>query len=90
MKLSTKEAMDTATELFSALPQHAVLVSERFGEIDVEPVVDEDELGVRRLFGVVNACRLTDQVRLKEMKLSTKEAMDTATELFSAMVLRCR
>lgn len=36
----------------------------------------------------VNACRLTDQVRLKEMKLSTKEAMDTATELFSAMVFK--
>ncbi|GAA5868128.1 hypothetical protein JCM3774_001029 [Rhodotorula dairenensis] len=36
----------------------------------------------------VNACRLTDQVRLKEMNLSVKEAMDTATELFSAMVFK--
>ncbi|GAA6023072.1 hypothetical protein JCM8202_004662 [Rhodotorula sphaerocarpa] len=36
----------------------------------------------------VQACRLTDTKRLKEMKMSVKEAMDTATELFSAMVFK--
>ncbi|GAA5820221.1 hypothetical protein JCM11251_005532 [Rhodosporidiobolus azoricus] len=34
----------------------------------------------------VNACRLTDKQRLGEWKLSLKETMDAATELFSAMV----
>ncbi|BGP16304.1 hypothetical protein JCM10213_006461 [Rhodosporidiobolus nylandii] len=34
----------------------------------------------------VNACRLTDKERLAKWKLSLKETLDTATELFSAMV----
>ncbi|GAA5902400.1 hypothetical protein JCM5296_003131 [Sporobolomyces johnsonii] len=36
----------------------------------------------------VSACRLTDKKRLEEYKLSVKETMDTATELFSAMVFK--
>ncbi|BGP24726.1 hypothetical protein JCM10295v2_003645 [Rhodotorula toruloides] len=36
----------------------------------------------------VSACRLTDKKRLDEYRLSLKETMDTATELFSAMVFK--
>lgn len=43
---------------------------------------------IRARIRFVQACRLTDTKRLKEMKMSVKEAMDTATELFSAMVFK--
>ncbi|BGP32160.1 hypothetical protein JCM10296v2_003940 [Rhodotorula toruloides] len=36
----------------------------------------------------ISACRLTDKKRLEEYRLSLKETMDTATELFSAMVFK--